>query len=438
MNDQLFDSPAPPTAADKLTKQTDRTAPRKGRRRFDVLVMVLMVYFLAGNPIVSVAGFRVTTSIASVILLILVFISGLRFTVRQVLVAAGFFGVIALQAIFATDSFSWFTTIGFATRLAVALTAAMIVHDFPTTYVDVMYWSALTSFPFYAALVVTRGAVASWVSSFSLHVPDPSIFLYYFAVIHHGRNNSYFWEPGVFSGYLILALLFLGARRTHYSPQQYRRIFFVLFVALITTKSTGGYLSVPLAMLYHGKALGRNLALRLLIVAVAIIGVGYLFSKAEFLGSKIQGQFEAVEGQRGSWQATRYGALVSDARLIKIHPLIGWGPDTSIKYLFAPEKAVRGEGNGLSTFTVQFGFIGLAIFLISSWDAFRGLFGRGGWPPLVAVLAIVLVLNDEAFLGFPLFMALMFLQNRARQPAAQTAVQQIALRPRLSTGEAPA
>lgn len=383
---------------------------RRSPGRFDYALMIVMIYFLAGNPVVTATAFRIMTAVLSVILVLVALATNFRLTQRHVFVVASFIGLFALQAI-GTEYFAWIASIGFLVRILIALTATLLISDFPKVYIDVMFWTAVLSFPFYGLLVLTHGAIASWVAAFALRVPDPDVVLYYFPTVHLTQNNAYFWEPGVFGGYLILALVFLGARRERYTRRKYKIIFLVVVIAVVTTKSTGGYAALPLAMLYHGRALGRHLLTRLLVIIIAITIAVMAYQEAGFLGAKINRQFEVVEGQTGSWQVTRVGTLVSDWSQIKVHPLIGWGADASVRSPLLPSNVLTAEGNGLSSFTAEFGTIGLMVFLTATWIGFSSLFGKGGWLATLALTIVLMVLNDECFLSFPLFLSLMFIQG---------------------------
>ena len=192
---------------------------------------------------------------------------------------------------------------------------------------------------------------------------------------------------------------------------------FVLLAAVASTKSTGGYMMVPLAMMFHGKAIGKNIAIRAVLVLAAIGGVIYLFENADFLGNKISDQYGQVQAQQAQWQLTRLGSMIYDFHLIQERPLFGWGPDPENRNGTADQTVTSKEGNGLSNFTASFGFIGLALFMVSAWAAFRNLFG-GKW--ILATLALIVtvgLLNEECFLSFPVFMTLMFLRRPVQRLA---------------------
>lgn len=77
--------------------------------------------------------------------------------------------------------------------------------------------------------------------------------------------------------------------------------------------------------------------------------------------------------------------------------------------LSADKDLGKGQGNGLSGFAAKFGLLGLGTFLFLCWRTFYRLSGFSVYKASMALLVVVLVLNGEAFLNYPLFLGLMFL-----------------------------
>jgi hypothetical protein len=63
----------------------------------------------------------------------------------------------------------------------------------------------------------------------------------------------------------------------------------------------------------------------------------------------------------------------------------------------------------------------MALFMAAAWIGFRNL-SNGKWIlATLALVIVVLALNDECFLSFPVFMALMFLQRPVQRLAGSSA-----------------
>jgi len=74
-----------------------------------------------------------------------------------------------------------------------------------------------------------------------------------------------------------------------------------------------------------------------------------------------------------------------------------------------------GHGEGLTDFTTKFGFVGLGIFLLCVLRSFMESTGHRLAISIFATLLVLLILNGESFLSFPLFMGLMFLEKGQSQ-----------------------
>ncbi len=385
-----------------------------GARRFarlpitDYLLMFVLVWALSGNPIINV-WYKTILSALALLALAFVFVRRPRFSWRAWWILWGFSAICVGQAI-STGYFSPVTIVGFFTNLVIALSTVLLVRNFAKAFVDVMFWTAAISLVVYALLIGTQGGLVTMVQPFALHAPDAHILIHYFHPSHLHQNNSYFWEPGVYAGYLVLTIVFLGSANSQYSRKRYQIILLVLVAALATTLSTAGYLLGPLALLYHGKAFGRKVTRGFLIVA-AMIGLVYLYQNTAFLNDKVSNQSRQVAARTPNWQLTRLGGLISDWEQIKLQPLFGWGPNPEIRYQFVAEGILKYQGNGLSDFTAKFGFCGLALFLTTTYMGFSCVFNGRVRHTLLALTITALALNGECFLVFPLFLTLMFLRR---------------------------
>jgi hypothetical protein len=387
-----------------------RGADNSSGRPFDYLWMVALLW-ISGNPLFGAKPvMQPLVAILAFLLLALMLAKRVVFSKRDLWIF-GSFGIIIVIQVAGMESIGLLSVLGFFAKLMIAFAAVRLIRNFARVYVDVMFWTAMISFPFFALMIATQGRIADMIAPLSINVPDPYFLVHYFASGHSLQNNSYFWEPGVYAGYLLLALAYLGAIKEHYSFRRYRFIVFVLLAAVATTQSTGGYLVAPLAMIFHGKAIGKNMVFRAVLVLAATVGLIFLFTSADFLGNKIRDQNQGVQGKGRGWQLTRLGSMIYDFRLIRQRPLFGWGPDPDLQNGVVDRSVQVKEGNGLSNYTSHFGFFGMALFLAAAWIGFRNIFGGKGWLATLALIIAVVMLNDECFLSFPVYMSLMFLRG---------------------------
>lgn len=367
--------------------------------------MFVIVWALSGNTIIN-SVYKPALSVIALAALVLLSVIRPTFSVRAFSIFLGFAAIIVGQ-VDSTGYISPVTIAGFFTNLTIAMSAVLLVRNSAKAYVDIMFWTAAISLPVYALLIASQGALAQWVVPFYLNPPDANILIHYFHPHHLRQNNSYYWEPGVFAGYLVLSLVFLGAIKSQYSPMRYKLVLFILVAALVTTFSTSGYLLGALALLYHTQAFGRSLV-RPILISFGVIGVAVIFMNTSFLYSKISNEYIQVNSQQADWQLTRMGGMKSDWEQIKMQPFFGWGPNPEIRFQFVSENILKYQGNGLTDFTAKFGFCGLALFLTTTYMGFTCLFNGHGWRTLLALAITTLSLNGECFLIFPLYMMLMF------------------------------
>ena len=346
-----------------------------------------------------------------------------------------FGGILMIQCV----SFGFFplvTMAGFAIRLFIGYAVITLVRDFPRVYVRVMYGLAIVSLVFYVPYVLLHLAgisVESYVSALSTAIGTRSfdrrpILLHTFNGWYSSRNFGMFWEPGAFQGYLILAMIFLALIKDRLETRQYRCMLWVLCVTVLTTMSTTGYLAMVLVLLmqYDWQAEDpRTTSNRILfgvyvILPLIILGSYVSYSKLPFLGRKIESQIHALERRQGRWHRGRFGSLVFDWEYVKKRPLTGWGLHSRTRYALHPQMAdSEGMGNGFSDFIAKFGLVGFMAWFLA---ALRGFYQQasGRLIPLgIIAILLLLLLQGERFLAYPLFLGLAFLADKEEETVAE-------------------
>jgi len=388
------------------------------------LLLVFLLLCCSGNPVVAQVrdylyiGFGV--SLAAVMNY-----RSRTSDLRDLLVIAGMFAILlAVQSI----QFSYFpftTVVGFYLRLLIGYAVVRLVPDFPYIFTIVMYYLAIISLVVYIPCQI--GYVFGF--DFSAIFPDllshttakKSILLYtFFEEGQSPRNPGMFWEPGAFAGYLNLALLFLGMIKQQLPRRSYTRYLTVFSIAVLTTMSTAGYVVFFVVILLHidwRTAITREAAqLRPYIILFAVplfITMCILgYSQLDFMHEKINKQVENVQSSQEGWHRTRVGSIVLDWEYIKRRPVAGWGLSTKTRFALHPWLMASkggGMGNGMSDFTAKFGITGMLIYMIALFRGMLSLANHNVWKGLFGVSIVMLVLQGEAFLNFPLFVGLMFL-----------------------------
>ncbi|MBU6158235.1 MAG: hypothetical protein KGP35_04295 [Bacteroidetes bacterium] len=217
------------------------------------------------------------------------------------------------------------------------------------------------------------------------------------------RNSGMFWEPGAFAGYLVLALLFIVMLNGQFSIGKYRYEVLLIVLALFSTFSTTGFLTLAFLLLMY---LFQNFqGGKYIILPFIIFLFSHFYTQFEFLSDKIEHQFtEAIALENSDVSNTRFGALKMDMQYILEQPFWGNGLDKKIRYRFHPliEDEI-GHGNGMSNFIVWWG-IPFFLFWISAAYLFFYRNSQSVFTSLSAVSALLLLLQGEQFLDYPLFL----------------------------------
>lgn len=387
--------------------------------------LTFLVITISGNPAMGILGKEIVYIGTFIIFLIYGWFNPRELEGHDVFVLATFtFILIAHLMIFGPMVFA--ASIGFMIKLGIALLAVRLIPEFPRHYVSAMYILACLSLVFY--IPVQLGIdLAGLLSTIRIPLGDTEIVHIGIHNFHipdeRGRNCGIFWEPGAFAGYLVLALFFLvrdGQTKTVISKQG-----LVLIAALLTTQSTTGYLAFIILSVYYVYKVcivlvedmdARLLALPLL-VALLILGGLVVFKQIPFLGEKINIQVESTMAQDDVSRINRFGNFLYDLDSIAKRPLLGWSanPQTRLSTYSEIIDLISGQGNGLTGFIVKFGFVGLCLFIgIFAYNT-RRLTGSTS-AALFGIAIVCVLLNGEQFLGFPIFLSLMFLPQGEPRP----------------------
>jgi len=423
-------------------KVTPKERSRRKRELRDFWLMLLLLA-LSGNPVfASPEPNRILVPILAVILGARVLARRKRSKkYRMVPVMAFFAFLVAVQAVHFM-SLPLFTLVGLFCRLAVAYELVVLISNFAGTYIRAMLALAILSMVFFftnlagaAVGLDIAGATQRFALPAATNTGSWTILVHSFSEdpLDATRNAGMFWEPGAFAGYLCLALVFLCLLRQRFSKRAFYMRFAILSGCLLTTQSTMGYVAFALIILLAGLS-ARQVKLRakagpIVAAASVLVAFAVLFANQSFMLPKIEQSVLQSTTQYGSWQADRLGSLIFDFNYISARPLTGWGISDDTRLALDPDlggAALTGRGNGMSDFAAKFGIPALLLWI---YCFYRVLLARVPGRAILAVtgtLVILIMLNDECFLNYPLFLSFFFLANLRgarsfrplRQPAA--------------------
>ena len=223
------------------------------------------------------------------------------------------------------------------------------------------------------------------------------------------RNCGFFWEPGAMGGYIaLLVLLFFNDLAELYRTNKLKC--WVIFATLLSTQSTGAYMSFGVIMIVY-LAVSMRSKWKYVLLPLCVWGALVTYNKMEFLSDKVESQNEgAAELSWGEYSSTRMGTLMFDLYYVGKHPLIGNGLHERTRLADHPQLAImlkngdeQGAGNGFSDTIAKWGLI---FCLVYGWVFFRSNKELDAKRKMCFLLLICVILQGEAFMNYPLFLGL--------------------------------
>ena len=290
------------------------------------------------------------------------------------------------------------------------LIVKIVGNRFAETYLKVIYYLALISLVLYAYVMISGNIPALFV----IDKNNYSVVFYNHNVSVDGlkRNSGMFWEPGAFQGYLnLVPLLFIN--RLLELWKKYKKECIVLILALLTTGSTTGYIVFFMILFYQLTFKQKKVALGVLTSVVLMGSFMFAYLKTDFLGRKINEQLEnalKMDVQAGEVSTSRFASAILDWHYIQKHPLLGNGLHAKTRWAdhhFLGTERMTGYGNGFTWMTASMGIIFMFVYFYILYKQLPFNKLDKWW----FVFSIILLLQGEQFLNYPLFFALPFIED---------------------------
>ncbi len=226
------------------------------------------------------------------------------------------------------------------------------------------------------------------------------------------RNSGNFTEPGLFSCYLILALLFHITEGT----KIFNKKGFILMLGIISTFSTAGYIALAILIFIYLFNIQKKLY-AFSIVPIFIIFSIYFFNNTHFLRKKIEIQYESqIKGTIKN--KGRFASALNDIEDLKKYPISGRGLTKSTRFdsveYWEADNAPRSITNGITNILLKFGIIGIVIYVIMLYKSIRYYSFKNNMNMLfvlLSIMAIMAVAFGQTILFNPPFISLLFLKN---------------------------
>lgn len=372
-------------------------------------ILVFVLLFVSGNLLATY--FTEYVYIILLVILILLYPVKSYFTVKKTLT---FLFFILFVFIFQRINLGFVSIPGVINFFARFLTGYLITKfvgcRFSVTYLKVIYYLSLISLVFFAYVMIS-GNIPSIIT---INKYNNSVLIYNHLTTLDGikRNSGMFWEPGAFQGFLnLVPLLFIN--RLPELWKKYKKECIVLILALITTGSTTGYIVFFMILFYQFTFKQKKLLFGIASSLILISAFLLLFSKTDFLGRKVNEQYEnamKMNVQAGEVSTSRIGSAIIDWHYIKKHPIFGNGLHAKTRWAdhyFLGTERMTGFGNGFTWMTASMGIIFMFAYFFLLYKKLP--FNR--FDKWWFIFLIFLLLQGEQFLNYPLFFALPFIED---------------------------
>lgn len=214
-------------------------------------------------------------------------------------------------------------------------------------------------------------------------------------IIGFKRNCGPFWEPGMFAVFINMALL---CNLVILNGNWRKNI--ILILALISTFSAGGYLS--LLFILAGYFLLKKKSLTSIISLIVLVFVVSYVMDMEFIGIKL---FNQMDNNQIGDDSSRFGAYYTQLKMIADHLIIGGGE------ISAYATSSKTLASGLLMPLVDYGiFVGTLIY-ICYYIAFNNISKRSSkiaYSGIFMFSALLLMSFSQTILGSPIFITFLF------------------------------
>lgn len=175
------------------------------------------------------------------------------------------------------------------------------------------------------------------------------------------RNYGPFWEPGVYSIYLTLAILFVLVEKKKITTK-----IIILTIGVVTTFSTAGYAAVVVLIIYYALSDSEmNVSMyskrkKLYFMILSLVGLGILLSQVDMLNTIILSKLNSDSASYAS-TVSRIYSISGNIEMWLDNPIFGVGPtklnDFYEQYLFTQGLNANSNTNGLLIMFSMYGTV---------------------------------------------------------------------------------
>jgi hypothetical protein len=225
-----------------------------------------------------------------------------------------------------------------------------------------------------------------------IYVLDPNLYPH--------RNSGPFWEPGAFQGYLNLAIFFSIGKAGSIKFGE----FFVLFLALLSTMSSTGYIVFGVIIIIYSLYFSKKKVKYMFIAPLIIISSIYIFQSIPFLHEKIDTQLST--SNIDSKNAQRFNSFGRDLVTFSDNYLVGTGSNIKNRYGTKNIEDISFSTTGITNFLATYGIFFSLFYIYSIYHGSRELMLQNNFiniKPLFFLIIFGLISFSEGFPFQPIF-----------------------------------
>ncbi len=387
------------------------------KQKFNLLIALVVIFVGSKGNVIAISD--VTLVFALILNLIVMFKRGIVLPVRFQLLSIGYF---LLSCIY-LYKFGWVnlsSTFRLYLKILYGFTVILILREnFFLLYLKIIVWFAKISLPLFCIQLVAYSKLKFVIGFIENNIPGLNYRSSWY--VNNGfftlndnaifRNSGMAWEPKGFANMLLVAMVI----NFFYNKFKFDRNFFILFITILTTVSTTGYVAlftlIPIIYIQNIDINFKPLLLGMFIIT------GLSIFQMDIMGNKILRELEEKEShlkyidaetKQESVTLGRFGSMQLAFYDFPKNPLFGVGM----------QDAERTEGkhvhlvyvSGIADALSRFGLLGmlfLAFSYVQSINYLKRKFQfHSSWP---IVLLFFSIFFASAVIISPLFFCFQFL-----------------------------
>ncbi len=224
------------------------------------------------------------------------------------------------------------------------------------------------------------------------------------------RNAGIFWESGGFAVFLNITLfLYYSSKSIKTVRDLFDKEAKILILALVTTTSTMGVLSLMIILTYFSFQLKSSF--KYLLLFLIIISSYLAFSTIEFLGKKINRELN-----QSKITNNRFGSALKDFDKILERPLLGWSRRIEVVFNTTVRSSNTHRPNGFTNFLRNYGLVYFIVYFFLVFSSFKNVYfyhhhAYNYQVPLFGVILLFIVSFSEVIFDLAFLKSLMFLYS---------------------------